>query len=349
MHRRRFLGLLGASAIATIDPPEKARSDHAYPSKSWTPLDPAQAGFDPDALDRLARDLGGNGCLIQNGRMVASWGNPAQRSDWFSSAKPVFSTLLWFAVAEGLVSSVDEPIARWGWSLREKDRPITFRHLANMTSGYARPEGPGLAFSYNDFAIQLYQQTLFDRVYRDDPTTVFNHPRRLGPLQFEDRPTFNARRRLLASPRDFARLAWFWLQRGRWGKTALLPSRFFDSHLQPDVPSDLPHTAEAETDDYLGIGSFGGGSDHFTRFGPGIYGFNFWFNASGRTHPDRLTWPDAPADTLMTIGFGGNCAALFPSKRLAAVCAKGNWGTLDAGQPDSTLNLRLRQIASLSP
>jgi hypothetical protein len=32
-------------------------------------------------------------------------------------------------------------------------------------------------------------------------------------------------------------------------------------------------------------------ADHFTRFGPGVYGFNWWFNETGRDHPDRPNWP----------------------------------------------------------
>ena len=51
----------------------------------------------------------------------------------------------------------------------EKDRSMTFRHLGAMTSGYARPEPPGAAWSYNDYAIQLYQKTLFDRVFKEPP------------------------------------------------------------------------------------------------------------------------------------------------------------------------------------
>ena len=46
-------------------------------------------------------------------------------------------------------------------------------------------------------------------------------------------------------------------------------------------------TSWAETDDYLGIGSFGGGSDHFTGYGAGIYGFDWWFNATGPPPPRR--------------------------------------------------------------
>ena len=35
----------------------------------------------------------------------------------------------------------------------------TLRHLANMISGYARPEAPGAAWAYNDYSIMLYQKT----------------------------------------------------------------------------------------------------------------------------------------------------------------------------------------------
>jgi len=55
------------------------------------------------------------------------------------------STLLFFAMQEGLVKSVDQPIQDFGWPLKGKDGGITFRHLGAMTSGYMRPEGPGEA------------------------------------------------------------------------------------------------------------------------------------------------------------------------------------------------------------
>ena len=112
---------------------------------------------------------------------------------------------------------MDTPIRDYGWDLRPKDRKITFRHLADMTSGYARPEPPGAAWAYNDFAIQLYQQTLFDRVFRADPSRSSATRQRLGPLRFQDGLEFTGKRRMRASVRDFARIAWFWANRGRWG------------------------------------------------------------------------------------------------------------------------------------
>jgi CubicO group peptidase (beta-lactamase class C family) len=317
-----------------------------FPGAAWQERPAREMGLDAALLDELARRLGGRGCVIKDGYVVKSWGDQAVRSDWASSAKPVLSTLLFFAIEEGLVKSVDQPIADFGWQLRPKDRGVTFRHLGSMTSGYARPEGPGEAWAYNDYAIQLYQKTLFDRVFKGDPKTAAEHPRRLGGLRLQDGLEFRAaNRRLSASVRDFARIAWFWLNRGQWGDRRLLPQRCFDEHMKPQVPRDLPNTRKAETDDYLGIGTYGGGSDHFAVCGPGIYGFNWWFNETGRLHPDARTWPDAPPDTIMSIGARGNSAALMPSLGLVLVCAGGDWDDLKGGDGSTKLNRALGLVA----
>jgi len=55
-----------------------------------------------------------------------------------------------------------------------------------VISGYARPEPPGAAWSYNDYAIQLYQKTLFEHIFRENAATVANAPTRFGFLQLED-------------------------------------------------------------------------------------------------------------------------------------------------------------------
>ncbi|MCC6487041.1 MAG: alkaline phosphatase family protein [Candidatus Hydrogenedentes bacterium] len=318
---------------------------NTFPGEHWETKRPADAGLDGPSLESLSTALGGRGCVIKGGYVVAAWGDQTERGDWMSSAKPVLSTLLFFAAEEGLVTSVDQLIVDFGWPLEGKDRGITFRHLGAMTSGYARPEGPGEAWAYNDFAIQLYQKTLFDRVFHGDPKSVAEDPRRLGALQFEDGLEFREdTRRLKASVRDFARIAWFWMNRGNWNGKQVLPSHYFEDFMQPQTPKDLPHTAKADTNDDLQIGSFGGESDHFTKFGAGIYGFNWWFNNTGRLHPDKATWPDAPGATIMSIGFGGNCSVLIPNRNLILVSAKGDWGRLDAGEPDNQMN---RTIAAL--
>jgi len=315
-----------------------ADADVTFPGAAWETREPSEFGLAPAPLDELAQRLGGRGCVIKDGYVVKSWGNESEKGDWFSSAKPVLSTLLFFAIHEGLVKSVDQPIADWGWNLSAKDRTMTFRHLGSMTSGYARPEKPGVAWAYNDFAIQLYRKTLFDKVFATGGKEVAEAAHRLGALGLQDGLDFTSRHRLKASIRDFARICWFWLNRGRWHDRQVLPRRFFDEYMKPQTPKDMPNTVKADTDDYLQIGTYGGGSDHFTKYGAGIYGFNWWFNGTGRLHPDSMTWPDAPADTIMTIGARGNCSAMFPRLNMILVSAQGNWGELEGGKRDSPMN-----------
>ena len=57
----------------------------------------------------------------------------------------------------------------------------------------------------------------------------------------------------------------------------------------------MPRTAGGSVDDYLGVGTYGGGTNQEFP-GQGTYGFNCWFN------PSKITWPDAPADTVQAVG-----------------------------------------------
>ena len=109
-----------------------------FPGATWESRDPASVGLDGAWLGRLADALGGRGCVVKDGYIVKAWGSQSQIGDWLSSAKPVLSTLLLFAIQEGKVSSPDTPIQDFGWKLSPKDQTLTFRHLANMTSGYGR-------------------------------------------------------------------------------------------------------------------------------------------------------------------------------------------------------------------
>lgn len=319
----------------------------AFPGREWELKSPVDLGLDENAIDAVAVALGSRGCMIKDGYVVKSWGSQSEKGDWASSAKPVLSTLLMFAHHEGKVKSFDQQIADFGWNLSEKDRGITFRHLGSMTSGYARPEGPGVAWAYNDYAIQLYQMTLFDKVYQGVPETIFHAPERFGILQLQDGFDFRkTNRRMRASVRDFARVAWFWMNRGNWNGQQVLSRDYFDQNMRPQAPADLPLSVPAATDDYLKIGTYGGESNHYSDCGPGIYGFNWWFNKQVGTQVGTMTWPDAPPDTVMSLGVRGNCTAMIPSLNLLVVAANADWGKNDAGDPNSVLNQRLKLIVA---
>ena len=341
--RTAMLVLIGTACLLTAS---AANGGDEFPGDRWVERSPADCGVDAAKLIEVSTMLGGRGCVIKDGYVVHEWGDQAKRGDWMSSAKPVLSTLLFFALQEGRIESVDQRVSDFEERVAGKDREITFRQLGGMASGFRRPEQPGAAWAYNDPAIQLYQLTLFDHVFQADPDDVAGHADRLGALKFEDGLKWSKdKRRLRASPRDFARIAWFWLNKGAWRDEQLLPASYFDEFARPQTPKDLAATQGPEGEDYLEIGSFGGGSDHFTQFGAGIYGFNWWFNDTGRLHPDSITWPGSPPDTFMSIGAGGNCAAMFPSSNMVLVCAEGDWGKLDAGNAKSRMN-RILALAS---
>src|SRR5215204_5824906 len=93
------------------------------------------------------------------------------------------------------------------------------------------------------------------------------------------------------------------VERGNWNGKQLLPRSYFDDIMRPHVAKDLALSSDAPTNDYLHIGTYGGESNHFSKAGPGVYGFNWWFNAKGANHPDKLTWPDAPATHSCRLAF----------------------------------------------
>lgn len=314
-----------------------------FPGAAWQFKEPAELGLDGARLDEFANRVGGVGCIVRQGYMVKTWGSQNSKGDWASAAKPVISTMLFFAVQEGLLTSVNERIEYWGWDLLPKDTTMEFYHLANMTSGYARGEAPGAAWAYNDYAISLYAKTLFDRVYQTSADSAATDPNRLGALNFQDGSIFSSRSGygLYTSPRDFARIGWLWCNKGYWNGRHLLPQSFFDEYMKAHVPASLPRTTVAGSD-YLGVGTYGGGSDQ-TQYGPGIYGFNWWLN------PNRSNWPDVPEDAVQANGhWGGEVLTVIPSLSLV-VANRGNNGSFEPGNPDSTMNQNLKLLVEACP
>ncbi len=288
-----------------------------FPGTAWATTSPEMVGFDRSKLDQLKAASGSQiGVIVKDGYLVYSWGNTATKFDWGSAAKPVLSTMLFFAINEGRVASPDSLVRDWGWNLSAKDQPMTFRELADMTSGYALPEAPGTRWAYNDYGIQLYALTLFNRVFTDGTAdAAARNPNRLGALQLQDGSLFGPVRGALGlytSVRDYARVGWLWLNKGSWNGTPLLPSSLFDSYMvNADVPANLPRTAGGQND-YLQIGTYGGATNQ-SAFGPGVYGFNWWHNTAG------AFWPDAPADTFQANGHAnGEVVTVIPSLHIVA-------------------------------
>jgi len=301
-----------------------------FPGETWEYKKPEELGIDAKKLEEIRMTLRGSGLLVKDGYIVFEWGSREQVRGWASSSKPVFSTLLLFALQEGKIASVDEKIGDWGWDLIPKDENMTFRHLANMVSGYARPEKPGEAFAYNDVAIQLYYKTL-ERVF-EQTINEAAMPRLHSPLQLEREKIFNERGRVVLTLQDFARICWFWLNKGNWKGSQLLPESYFEEYMKPGVPIDLPYAPYDDfSNDYLQIGTYGDKRTNPSgRLGPGVYGFNWWFNAPGRMWDGsyfELRWFDAPEDTIFTSGRSGHNTIMIPSHNVVMVTSEGDWSS----------------------
>jgi VCBS repeat-containing protein len=325
-----------------------------YPGAAWETRTPAQVGMDGARLDQLAASIGGVGSVVRNGYMVKTWGDQTAKADWASASKPVLNTLLFFAVQEGRIDAVEERVEPWvfaatGGALRADDESMTFAQLMNMTSGYARSEGPGAAWAYNDVAIQLKNRLV---------GAIFGEPldaplrARLAPLQLQDGSLLTTRSGygLSTTTRDFARIAWFWLNRGNWRGQQILAEKFFDDYLRTQVPGTMPRTTGADTD-YLNVGTAGGGTDQ-TAYGPGQFGMSWWFNGPNDTvgTTGLRPWPDAPPDTVQAHGHWNREFVVWIPSLNVVVATRGSWGSFVPGDPSSGVNQRLKLLTqSVSP
>jgi CubicO group peptidase (beta-lactamase class C family) len=310
-----FRSLLVASIILQLPLLRPAcaadKLERVTPGSHWETCSPETVGLSSGKLAALTNVVGGRGCVVRHGRMAFTWGDQAKSSDVASAFKPLLSALLLIAVQEGRLASVDAPVADFEPRLRElnggKDAAITWRHFASQTSGYGLAEKPGAAYSYNDYALALYYDTLTTRVFGTNGSEVLR-TRLAEPLQFEDRYTFNAvgadnrPGRLALSCRDFARFGLLVLRQGRWGKRQLLDAKAFVAMTNNLVPPSLPLTNGKEADMLPKQRSIGG-TRNITPVGPGFYSFNWWLNGTNAAR-QRL-WPDAPLDAFAASGHGG--------------------------------------------
>ena len=320
----------------------------SYPSPDWGHISPGKANLSEEKLQALAERVEGRGCVVRHGQMVFEWGDASQSGDLASASKPVLSTLLLFAIQEGKLRGPDARLVEVEPRLAQlnggKDAEITWRHLASQTSGYGLSEAPGAAYSYNDFALALYFQTLMERVFQEDATQVLRE-RLAAPLGFQDAYTYDTfpndrPGRLSLSPRDFARFGLLYLHEGRWLDRQLLRRDLALMAISSPIPADTPLTGRVYADMLPGQRSMGG-TRHITTQGPGYYSFNWWLNWS----PDAKTsqYPALPADAYLASGHGSQKALwVIPSWGMIAA-----WSTPAIAMVDNGTDPKVVQAAEI--
>jgi len=268
---------------------------------------------------------------VRNGYLVYTWGDVTTRGDVASAAKPWYSTLLFKAVEEGRLASLDAPAIQYepglsmlNPSLDYKDTNITFRHFANQTSGYGVQENPGAAFDYDDWQMALFWDTLFLKVYgatyaNVDATVL--QPKLAGILQCQDNPTFMAfgtgdrPGRLAVSPRDFARFGLLYLHGGNWNGTQVISQAHATMAVTSPLPLTIPRTTAVAAGMLPGQRSIGSTTvpDNQTDH-DGCYSWLWWLNGIQRNGLRR--WPAAPTNVFTCLGHanGQRGVAVMPSQ-----------------------------------
>ena len=334
-----------------------------YPGKTWDARQPSQVDMDAGKLREFAELVGGNGCVIRHGYLVATWGRWRERSDVASAVKPWYAHFLFRAIEDGRIRSIDEPVAgmesRLGAinkQLGYKDRAITWRNLSNQTACYGVSEQPGRAFVYNDWQMALFFDTLFLKAYRADYAGVDDrvlHPMLTDPLGCEDAPTLMAfgtgdrPGRLAVSPRDFARFGLLYLRQGNWQGRQLLSPGFARMATADPLPNSLPRTSGEAAEmlpDQRTIGSRvvpDNQADH-----RGSYSWLWWVNGADRS--GKRNWPGAPLDSYGALGHGGEDGmAVIPSLDLVV-----SWNQSKASggaMCDDALNLLTGAVLDADP
>jgi Beta-lactamase len=300
-----------------------------FPGKTWPTMTPEQAGLDAAKLTTLRNLVGGRGCIVRGGHLVYSWGDIAKRADVASAFKPWLVHLLLLLLDQGILKSLDDPVADWEPNLNQlnpglqfKDRKITWRQLACQTSCYGVQEAPGEAFDYSDYNMALFFDTLLLKVYKSNYGRIdadVLHAKLTDLLQCEDNPTFLAfgpkdrPGRLAVSVRDACRFGLLYLHKGNWNGKQLLSARLAEMAVTSAVPNTVPQTQGKRADMIVGQRSIGGGSNQTDHLGS--YSLAWWTNGVDRN--GQRHWPDAPLETFGAFGHGGvRATVVIPSRDL---------------------------------
>jgi CubicO group peptidase (beta-lactamase class C family) len=314
----KILPMLGSSLICV--PLQAADGDAVFPDVVWARRTPAEAGLHAERLRDFSRFVGGRGCVVRDGYLVHSWGDVSKRADVASAAKPFYAHLLFKAVEDGKIKSLDEKAVRWEPRLKTinanlgfKDAEITWRHFANQTSCYQLDEKPGTAFDYNDWQMALFWDTLILKVYDTSYDKVDQqvfHPLLTDKIGCEDKPTmmaFGTKQRpgrVGISVRDFARFGLLYLNEGNWNGRQLVSRKHAKMAVTSALPNSIPRAGRDAAEMIPGQRSIGSQdkpdnqTDHF-----GSYSWLWWKNGEDRN--GVRFWPAAPHDTYGAFGHGG--------------------------------------------
>jgi CubicO group peptidase (beta-lactamase class C family) len=330
-------------SVPDASPPEAAAT---FPGAEWSTVAPAEAGFDPAALDALSQqaEAAGSGCLtvVRDGELVLDegWG-PGQVGEprqAFSVTKSITSVLTGIAQEDGHLS-IEQPAADFipEWvgtpadavtvedllsndSGREWSLGIDYREMAvqapdktQFAIDLEQTSPPGEVWAYNNSAIQTLSAVLEEAT--GQPATELAEAQLLEPIGMTDSSMLTDASGgaltfmgLETTCQDLARFGHLMLHDGAWDGEQVVPADYVQQA-----------TSEASTDLV----------DN--------YGLLFWLNQPGRMasptiatsaagasdageiEPDGQMVPTAPDDVFWALGFQDQVVVVIPSEGIVAV------------------------------
>lgn len=263
---------IGSPAFNQACSPEDASA--TYPGPHWTVVDPANAGWSEEGVERLlnAAEAGHwvSGMVVHQGRVVARFGDTSAAYDTRSIRKALMGAVIGQLVEEGKLAldatlaelNIDEQPA-----LSPQDRTATLRHMLQSRAGIYReaafttPEDregmpapgthrPGEEYWYNNWSFNALGTIVRNATGADLGAVI--HARIARPLGMEDFGPEDVRERFenvsqhsayltWMSTRDRARFGLMFLHNGCWAGRQIVPAQFVADSLQPSTfrdPSD---------------------------------------------------------------------------------------------------------------
>ena len=292
-------------------------ADGVWPSRSWESVDPSTIGW---SLEKLAAAEAFAGSysptavvVVQDGKIVAAWGETSRKANVRSVRKSLLSALYGIAVGDGKLS-LDRTLGDVGIDdreprLTETEKQATIRDLLMARSGiyhaaaYETPDMamrrpargshlPGSFWYYNNWDFNALG-SIYERIVGKSVFQGFEE-RIAGPIGMED---FNAADgRFVFEPfsdhpaypmrltaRDLARFGWLFLNRGSWAGAQIIPADWVDESTRAWSEGDYGHG----------------------------YGYMWWTVPAEMVHRHRSL-----TGAYMALGYGGQGLGVVPLLRL---------------------------------
>ena len=353
--RERGVGVRAIVSLVFLSAFCWAESDAVYPGHHWERGDPAKLGWSTEKLGKarayLANLPPASVLLIDRGRVVAEWGDPAKRSKIASVRKSFLSSLYGIYADKGRID-LDKTLAELGIddrpALTDMEKKASIRMLLESRSGIyhgyvsgtpgmravtpARGSHmPGSFWYYNNWDFNALG-TIFEKVtgtgladalrdsiarpigmedYRVEDLSHYSSPADAPEFSQSTHQSYPIR----LSARDMARFGYLFLRKGNWNGKQVVPSAWVAESTK----------AQARV-----------GKDRFTEAGAD----NPW-NGEGYAY---CWWVDGfgvPAKSFNARGAMAKYIVIFPELELVLVYLN------HAEPPDDTSKLTVEDFAKL--